>query len=105
MVKTGLCIDERFRAHRAPGEHPERPERLVAIDAALEEAGLTRRCAKLVARPALRPELERAHAPVYLDELEAVVGREASGWLDPDTFFSPGTWQAALLAAGVTVEA
>jgi acetoin utilization deacetylase AcuC-like enzyme len=105
MAKTGLCIDERFRAHRAPREHPERPERLVAIDAALGQTGLVKRCIPLAARPARREELERAHAPGYLDELEAVVARDGSGWLDPDTFYSPGTWQAALLAAGVTVDA
>jgi acetoin utilization deacetylase AcuC-like enzyme len=103
-VTTGLCIDERFHAHRAPGEHPERPERLVAIEGALAEAGLIDRCTRVAARPALRAELEKAHAAYYLDELEAVVARDASGWLDPDTFYSPGTWEAALLAAGSTVE-
>jgi acetoin utilization deacetylase AcuC-like enzyme len=104
MMKTGLCIDERFREHHAPREHPERPERLAAIDDALAEAGLVDRCVAVAARPALRAELELAHSAIYLDELEAVVARSASGWLDPDTFYSPGTWQAALLAAGSTVE-
>jgi acetoin utilization deacetylase AcuC-like enzyme len=103
-MKTGLCIDERFRQHEAPREHPERPERLAAIDGALEEAGLVGRCIPVAARPATRAELELAHSAVYLDELEGVVARSAHGWLDPDTFFSPGTWQAALLAAGSTVE-
>jgi acetoin utilization deacetylase AcuC-like enzyme len=101
---TGLCTDERFRAHVAPREHPERPERLAAIDDALDGAGLRARCVKLAARPATRAELELVHATEYLDGLEATVAQGGSGWLDPDTFFSDGTWQAALLAAGATVD-
>lgn len=103
-VKTGLCTDERFRAHVAPREHPERPERLVAIERALDAAGLPARCVRVAARPATRAELELAHAREYLDELEATVARGGSGWLDPDTFYSDGTWTAALLAAGATID-
>jgi acetoin utilization deacetylase AcuC-like enzyme len=103
-VRTGLCTDERFRAHVAPREHPERPERLIAIEHALATAGLPPRCVKLEARPASRAELERAHSAEYLDALEATVAKGGDGWLDPDTFFSDGTWPAALLAAGATID-
>src|SRR5205823_944237 len=68
-VRTGLCTDERFRAHHAPREHPERPERLVAIDAALDAAGLRARCVAVAARPATRAELLGAHAAGYIDAL------------------------------------
>jgi acetoin utilization deacetylase AcuC-like enzyme len=102
-MKVGLVTDERFHAHAAPREHPERPERLRAIERALDESGLAERAIRVAARPATRAELERVHAAYYLDELEEVVSRGA-GWLDPDTFYSPGTWPAALLAAGATVE-
>jgi acetoin utilization deacetylase AcuC-like enzyme len=101
---TGLCTDERFRAHRAPREHPECPERLAAIDAALDDAGLRARCTPVAARPATRAELLLAHAPEYLDALEATLAKGGHGWLDPDTFYSDGTWTAALLAAGATVD-
>jgi acetoin utilization deacetylase AcuC-like enzyme len=101
---TGLCTDERFRAHHAPREHPESPERLVAIDGALAAAGLPARCTPVAARLATRAELELAHSPAYLDTLERTVGKGGAGWLDPDTFFSDGSWTAALLAAGATVD-
>ena len=109
-VRTGLCTDERFRAHRAPREHPERPERLVAIERALAAPGraggpsLVDRCQRVAAREATRAELERVHAPEYLDLLERTVGRGGAGWLDPDTFYSDGTWTAARLAAGAAVD-
>jgi acetoin utilization deacetylase AcuC-like enzyme len=103
-VRTGLVTDERFHAHRAPREHPERPERLVAIEKALAAAGLTERCIPVAARPATRAELELAHAPAYLDALERTVAHGGSGWLDPDTYYSPGTWTAALCAAGASID-
>src|SRR4051812_31868531 len=99
-MKTGLCTDPRFRAHVSPGSHPERPERLEAIEAALAAAGLDRRCVAVPARPATRAELERVHTAKYLDRLEDLLGDGVgSGWLDPDTYYSPGSWEAARLAA------
>jgi acetoin utilization deacetylase AcuC-like enzyme len=99
-VRTGLVTDERFLAHEAPREHPERPARLQAIEGALAQAGLAARCVRVAARPAVRGELERVHAVDYLDALERTVGAGGSGWLDPDTYFSDGTWTATLLATG-----
>jgi acetoin utilization deacetylase AcuC-like enzyme len=102
-VKTGLCTDERFQRHVPPGAHPERPARLAAIDHALTEARLVERTVAVPARPATRAELVLAHAPDYLDALAATVDGK-TGWLDPDTYYSPETWQAALLAAGATID-
>jgi acetoin utilization deacetylase AcuC-like enzyme len=99
-VRTGLVTDARFRSHEAPREHPERPQRLAAIERALDAAGLPPRCRAVPARPASRAELELVHTPAYLDALEATVGHGGRGWLDPDTYFSDGTWTATLLAAG-----
>jgi acetoin utilization deacetylase AcuC-like enzyme len=53
-------------------------------------------------RPATRAEIERCHEPAYLDRLQAI---EAPMLLDPDTVASGTSYQAALLAAGCTVEA
>jgi acetoin utilization deacetylase AcuC-like enzyme len=53
-------------------------------------------------RPADRAALERVHAPEYLDALAAVRGPT---WIDADTIASETSWEAALLAAGCTVEA
>jgi acetoin utilization deacetylase AcuC-like enzyme len=103
-MATGLCTDPRFHAHRAPGEHPERPERLVAIEQALESRGLARRCTRVAARPATRAELERAHAPSLIDRLEDALADGRAGWIDPDTYYGPGSWEAALCAAGAAVD-
>jgi acetoin utilization deacetylase AcuC-like enzyme len=99
----GYVLDEVFIHHRAPAGHPERPARAEAVRDALFAAGIRDRGTHIAIRPARDEELARVHSPAYLDELtKAVPGR--TGWLDPDTYFSPGTWDAALAAAGSVSE-
>jgi acetoin utilization deacetylase AcuC-like enzyme len=51
---------------------------------------------------ASREQLERCHAPAYLDRLEAL---EVPTMLDPDTVASETSYEAALLAAGCALAA
>ncbi len=102
-MKVGFVLDEVFLGHRPLGAHPERPERLLAVGRALAEAGLAEQGDRLPIRPAAGDELGRVHSGGYLSELERTVpGR--SGYLDQDTYFSPGSWEAALAAAGAAVD-
>jgi acetoin utilization deacetylase AcuC-like enzyme len=93
--------DPRFREHTPSRPHPERPERLVAIDRALDP--LADRIRALAPREASEDELLLAHGREYLDALGRLEGR--SGQLDPDTYASPHTLEVARLAAGSLVEA
>ena len=102
-MATGLCTDERFRDHVPPSEHPERPERLVAIERAIDDEGLRGRCVAIAAREVTRVELLRAHSEAALDALDARLA-EGEGWIDDDTYFSSGSGLAARLAAGAAVE-
>ncbi len=98
-----LVDDERFDAHTVrrarAGYHPERPERLAAARAAVSNATVDFR--RVSPREATFDELGRVHEPRYLEELENLRGK--SGSLDPDTYFSPGSIEAARRAAGETV--
>ncbi len=90
----------------APGPwHPERPERLRAVLAALEDeafAPLLREAAP----EATREQLALAHPPAYI---EAILGiRPPAGEtvaLDADTVMSEGSAAAALRAAGGAIAA
>jgi len=89
--------------HR-PGEgHPESPERLGAVLRALDEALAP--IAMQAARPATREELERVHPAAMIDAIEAAAPASGRVPLDPDTWMSPGSLDAALLAAGAVVQA
>ena len=93
------CLDHR----PAPG-HPECPERLQAVMAALADPqfdGLYRVTAPL----ADLADLHRSHPQAYLDQLQAAVPAQGLAYLDPDTALSSGSLQAALRAVGAAVHA
>jgi acetoin utilization deacetylase AcuC-like enzyme len=99
----GYVLDEIFVHHRAPGGHPERPARVEAVRDALVGAGVRERGQQVAVRAANDEELSRVHGAAYLRELEQTLpGHE--GWLDPDTYYSKGTWDAARGAAGSVAE-
>jgi acetoin utilization deacetylase AcuC-like enzyme len=52
--------------------------------------------------PATRDDIERVHTAEYVEQVASI---ESDVWLDPDTYAGPTTWEAALLAAGCSVEA
>jgi acetoin utilization deacetylase AcuC-like enzyme len=56
----------------------------------------------VAAQPAGRDRIELLHSPGYVD---SIAGIEAELWLDPDTYATPTTWEAACLAAGCAIRA
>jgi acetoin utilization deacetylase AcuC-like enzyme len=75
------------------GDHPERPERLVALQGAFEWRE---------ALPATREDVERCHSPELVALIDAI---DRPVMLTLDTIASQTTYEAALLAAGATIEA
>jgi acetoin utilization deacetylase AcuC-like enzyme len=85
--------------HRTPAGHPERVARLEAVNAALgvpEFAALDRRDAPLAGDA----EVLRCHPADYLARLRAAVPVEGEVALDPDSWMSPRSLEAALRAIG-----
>jgi len=90
--------------HRPGARHPERPERLRAVLDALEDASdldLAVRDAPLVEAA----DLARVHPDAYVARIDGVAPRAGVLQLDPDTFMSPGSLNAARRAAGAAVAA
>ena len=79
------------------GAHPERAQRITALEAALEErAWLGYEVRE--APPAEKEQLERVHPRKHIERVRA---RSAEGVpFDLDTPVSPGSWEAALHSAG-----
>jgi acetoin utilization deacetylase AcuC-like enzyme len=103
-MSLAFVIDDVFLGHRAPNSHPERPERLRAVRDALTAAGLYQRAHELPTRLAEDAELGLVHSAGYIDELGRLLP-DRSGWLDSDTYYSPGTWDAARSAVGAVIDA
>jgi len=89
--------------HDMGAHHPECPDRLGAIQDRLIAAGLDMYLNFYDAPLATREQLERVHPPEYIDFIAASAPSHGIHHLDPDTAMSPGTWQAALRAAGAGV--
>ena len=90
--------------HRPRRGHPERPERLAAVTAALADAAgldLDVREAPLV-EPA---DLLRVHDKAFVSALKIIAPASGLRLIDADTAMSPGSLQAARRAAGAVVAA
>lgn len=97
-----LVWSDRFADHAPPAGHPEGVERAHVMRAVVE-TWRARGGTVLPARAATRAEIERVHAAGHVDRLAASAGHPAV--LDLDTYMSPGSWEAAILAAGAVMTA
>jgi acetoin utilization deacetylase AcuC-like enzyme len=106
-VTTGRVLLETHDAYfdHNPGRgHPERPGRLRAVLDGIDACGVNDALVCASPREATRTELERVHEAAYLDAVEAFC-RSGGGVLDADTSVSIGSWKAATLAAGASLDA
>jgi acetoin utilization deacetylase AcuC-like enzyme len=94
LITHPACLE-----HQTPPGHPERPERLRAIDRALEDE----RFQTLIRVEAPRASLETlalCHPMDYVTAVRDATPKEGLVGLDADTTMSPGSFEAALRAAG-----
>ncbi len=98
-MPTFLIQDPVFLDHIAPNGHPERPDRIRAIDKALSAppfADLVRAAAPPAATPEL---LATAHTEQYVAEIRAAVPDEGIVSIEADTYLSPQSYEIAARAA------
>jgi len=101
MKRVGLIYDDVFLKHETPQWHPETKERLRAVVAGLKSDGLWDEVEHIPARKAGADDLKAVHDPAYVEKIMDA----RAGYLDPDTYFSGGTLEASLFAAGAVMEA
>jgi acetoin utilization deacetylase AcuC-like enzyme len=106
---TAIYSHPDCRLHDMGAQHPECPQRLDAISDYLLATGLQDALELREAPIVATADLFRAHESLYVSELkdllEQVVASGESRHIDPDTVIGPGTWRAALRAAGAAVAA
>lgn len=83
------------------GGHPENARRIVAIMRALEERDWLDWDVRLSPQ-ASREAIAAVHSMRHVERIEAICAR-GGGMIDMDTIVSPGSWEAALHAAGGAV--
>jgi acetoin utilization deacetylase AcuC-like enzyme len=90
--------------HLTPPGHPERPDRIRAVDQVLSES----RFDKLVREDAPEGTLDLVrlcHDEHYVEELRRIAPDKGLIYLDGDTSMSPGTWEAVMRGVGGAVAA
>ncbi len=99
IFEHAICLE-----HDMGAGHPERPDRLRAIQVALAEpefAGLERRQAPL----ASWQQIALVHPQSYIDQVVAAAPKQGRVQLDPDTAMNPASLEAAQRATGAVCAA
>jgi acetoin utilization deacetylase AcuC-like enzyme len=93
-----------FQAEHDIARHPERPARVAAIRECLEQTGLLERMQRLSSRAVTSDELELVHTGEHIGLLRELA-QAGGGRIDADTSMAPGSFNAALHAAGALLAA
>ncbi len=99
LLTHPACLD-----HLTPPGHPERPDRLRAIDQALS-ADRFEPLARGLAPEGGLDEVALCHNDHYIDELRHIAPSSGLVYIDGDTSMSPGTWEAVMRGVGGAVAA
>ena len=91
--------------HNAPPGHPERPARLAAVIDRLQADGLMDELSVRTPAAAGNEALARVHDPRYVEAVAAASPDNGYVRIEADTVMSPGSVNAARLAAGAVFEA
>jgi acetoin utilization deacetylase AcuC-like enzyme len=101
MNKVGYIYDEVFLLHEPPSWHPDSPDRLQWISSSLKSAGLWDKLAHIMPRQASIGDLALVHTPENIETIRNL----GAGEIDPDTYASVNSFEAASCAAGAVMEA
>lgn len=100
-MTTALFTHRASDEHMTPIGHPERVERLAALEPALADLSLLRR----EAPPVDHAYVKSLHSASYVSSVADAIPHEGFGRLDADTWLAPGSMTAALCAAGAAKSA
>jgi acetoin utilization deacetylase AcuC-like enzyme len=94
LISHPACLN-----HTPPAGHPERPDRLRAVDRALEDEKF-QQLVRVQAPMADLALVALCHPMEYAEAIREAAPREGLVRLDADTAMSPGTFEAALRCVG-----
>lgn len=97
----GIVDNPLYKEHRGPTNHPESPQRLLAVSSVLEE--FQELLTPIAPRPVEDEELLLVHDRNHLHALEKIQGKAPCA-IDGDTYIGSRSLEVARLAAGGAIE-
>lgn len=97
-MSVGLVYDPIYLGHDT-GDHVENGRRLERTIELLGTSNLRRQLVSITPEPASLEDLLRVHSAQHVARVDRSAS-EGGGWLDGDTMTSPGSYEAAIYAAG-----
>jgi len=101
MHNVGFVYDDVMLKHAPPPWHPESKERLLRIRTSLEDSHLWEKLAQIKPQKADLDYVALVHTGEHVEKIRT----SGEGCLDPDTYISNDSLEAALYAAGSIIEA
>lgn len=101
MQKVGFVYDDVFLTHETGEWHPENKQRLEHIVKGLRDSDIWGKITHIKPRQATFEEISLIHTKPYIEKVKAI----GSGYLDPDTYMSKNSLEAARYAVGAILEA
>jgi acetoin utilization deacetylase AcuC-like enzyme len=102
-MSVGLVYDPIYLGHDT-GDHVENGRRLERTIELLDTSSLRRQLVTIAPEPASLEDLLLVHSAQHVARVDRSAS-EGGGWLDGDTMTSPGSYKAAIYAAGGTAKA
>ncbi len=101
---TTIIYDDIYLKHDTGSNHPENPTRLINTIRHLQSAGVWQKLDIKKPRPATAEEIATVHSTNNIEKIAELAG-SGGGYLDPDTYVSSNSYDAALSAAGACLTA
>ncbi len=102
MKRVGYIYDDIYLKHDWE-DHPEHKGRLLSIQEHVQKSGIADKLIPIKPRRATAEEVALNHDPAYIQEIHDFC-KSGGGFLDPDTYAVPETYDVALYAVGGVLE-
>jgi acetoin utilization deacetylase AcuC-like enzyme len=101
MNKVGFVYSDVMLKHEPPPWHPEKGNRLICILNKLKSSGLWDKLTHIESPRAELDDISLVHTEKHIETIKTL----GEGFLDPDTYLSKDSLEAAFYAAGSVIEA
>ncbi len=99
-----VIYDDIYLKHDTGSGHPENATRVINTIEHLRSSSIWQRLDIKKPRAATKEEVSAIHSTSQIDQVAGIAGA-GGGYLDPDTYVSPDSYNAALYAAGALLTA